>query len=41
MVVALKQGAALGIGVDHQRYHAVVSTVPPAVRAELLHDLKG
>jgi len=40
MVKALKQGAALEIGIDHPSYS--VSTKPaPAVRDSLLADLKG
>jgi len=41
MIAALKQGAALSIGIDHPRYHALVSPLPSTVRAELLCDLKG
>ena len=40
MIAAVKQDAALSVGVDHPRYRAQVSPVPPAVRAELLRDLR-
>lgn len=40
MIAALKQGAALTVGVDHPHYKAQVSPVPPVVRAELLRDLR-
>ncbi len=40
MIAALKQGAGLSAGVDHSRYSALVSPVPPAVRAELVRDLQ-
>jgi len=40
MVGALKQGAALGMGVDHPAYQAELSPVPAGVRASLLNDLK-
>ena len=38
---ALKQGAGLGMGVDHPAYRATLDSVPPAVRASLLRDLQG
>lgn len=38
---ALKQGAGLGMGVDHPAYQATLTPVPPAVRASLLRDLQG
>lgn len=38
---ALKQGAALSMGVDHPAYQATLAQVPPAVRASLLRDLQG
>ncbi len=41
MIAALKQGAALSIGVDHPRYQALVSPLPSSVRAELQQDLQG
>src|SRR5919198_5610777 len=36
MVSALKSGAPLALGVDHEAYRHSVSPVPPAVRAALL-----
>jgi len=41
MVSALKQGAALGMGVDHPAYQATLSPVPAEIRVSLLHDLQG
>ncbi|MGH8634393.1 MAG: DUF3501 family protein [Burkholderiales bacterium] len=41
MVQALKQGAALAVGVDHPAYSATVGAVDPAVRASLVGDLAG
>jgi len=41
MIAALRRGADLSGGVDHPRYSAVVSPVPPKVHGELLRDLKG
>ena len=38
---ALKQGAGLGMGVDHPAYRATLDPIPPAVRASLLRDLQG
>ncbi|HUN71301.1 MAG TPA: DUF3501 family protein [Steroidobacteraceae bacterium] len=40
MIAALKSGAALAAGVDHERYHHSVTPVPEPVRAALLRDLK-
>jgi Protein of unknown function (DUF3501) len=40
MVAALKSGAALGAGVDHDHYRHSIDPVPEPVRAALLHDLK-
>jgi hypothetical protein len=40
MVAALRGGAALGAGVDHDHYRHSVDPVPEPVRAALLHDLK-
>ena len=40
MADALKQGAALSMGVDHPAYHATLEPVPPTVRAALLKDLQ-
>jgi len=36
---ALKDGAAIAMGVDHPRYQASVQPVPQAVRVSLLRDL--
>ncbi|MBI5429420.1 MAG: DUF3501 family protein [Nitrosomonadales bacterium] len=36
---ALKQGAALSMGVDHRAYQATLSPVPAQIRASLLRDL--
>jgi hypothetical protein len=41
MIAALKQGAELSGGVDHPRYRAQVSPVPPTVCNALLRDLQG
>jgi hypothetical protein len=41
MIAALKQGASLGMGVDHPAYQAEVVPVPTRVRASLLQDLQG
>ena len=41
MVQALKQGAALAVGVDHSAYSHTVGAVEPAVRASLANDLAG
>jgi hypothetical protein len=38
---ALKGGAALGMGVDHPSYQALVEAVPEPVRESLLRDLTG
>jgi hypothetical protein len=40
MVAALKSGATLGAGVDHDHYRHSIDPVPEPVRAALLHDLK-
>ena len=40
MVAALKSGAALGAGVDHDHYRHSIDPGPEPVRAALLHDLK-
>jgi hypothetical protein len=40
MIAALRSGAALGAGVDHDHYRHSVDPVPEPVRAALLHDLK-
>lgn len=39
MIGALRAGAALGLGVDHEHYRYAVEPVPPEVRAALLADL--
>jgi hypothetical protein len=39
MIAALKNGAALGAGVDHDHYRHAVEPVPAQVRASLLGDL--
>ncbi|MGA8862892.1 MAG: DUF3501 family protein [Gallionella sp.] len=39
MVAALKQGAALAMGVDHPGYQATLSPVPAEIRVSLLNDL--
>ena len=36
---ALRAGAALAVGIDHEHYRYSVEPVPPAVRAALLADL--
>jgi hypothetical protein len=41
MVRALKQGAALAVGVDHPEYRCAVDPVAPAVRGSLVNDLAG
>ncbi len=40
MIAALKSGAALSIGVDHERYRHSIDPVPEPVRAALVADLK-
>lgn len=39
MIAALRAGAQLAAGVDHERYRASVDAVPAPVRAALLADL--
>jgi hypothetical protein len=39
MVEAVKSGAPLSTGVDHEHYHHSVSPLPPAVRDSLSADL--
>ncbi len=39
MAGALKQGASLGVGIDHERYAHEVARVPEDVRASLAADL--
>jgi hypothetical protein len=38
MIVALRAGAALAVGIEHPEYAARVAELPPAVRASLLAD---
>ena len=39
MVVSMKAGAALAVGVDHDQYRHEINPVPPAVQASLKGDL--
>ena len=39
MVHAVKQGAAIGVGIDHPAYRYQVDALPPATRAALAADL--
>ena len=39
MVAAVKGGAPLSVGVDHENYHHSISPIPPAVRDSLRADL--
>ena len=39
MIGALRGGAALGVGIDHEHYAYAVDPVPAAVRSALLADL--
>jgi hypothetical protein len=39
MIAAVKQGAAIGVGVEHPEYTSVVEALPDAVRASLAGDL--
>lgn len=39
MAAALKRGAALSVGVDHDSYRAEASPLPAAIRAALIADL--
>ena len=39
MVAAAKGGAALGVGIDHDRYRHAVEPVPESIRAALVADL--
>lgn len=41
MARALKDGAALGMGVDHPVYTAAIDRLPDAVRSALMQDLRG
>lgn len=38
MIAALKEGAALGLGIDHPEYPASIESVPEEVRTALLGD---
>ena len=40
MAAALKQGAELGMGVDHPCYQSALEPVPDPLRAALLRDLQ-
>jgi hypothetical protein len=39
MVAAVKGGALLSVGVEHENYHHSISPIPPAVRESLRADL--
>jgi hypothetical protein len=39
MVQAMKSGATLSIGVDHEHYRHAVNPLPDAVRSALARDL--
>src|SRR5690606_29949196 len=39
MAAALRRGAALSVGVDHENYRAEANPLPAAVRAALVADL--
>ena len=39
MVVAAKDGAAIGVGIDHPNYRYAVEPVAPSVRDALVADL--
>jgi Protein of unknown function (DUF3501) len=39
MVAAMKSGAALAVGIDHDQYRHEISPVSPAVRSALTADL--
>jgi hypothetical protein len=39
MLAAVKGGAPLSVGVDHENYHHSISPIPPAVRDSLRADL--
>jgi len=41
MIVALKGGAALGVGIDHPNFTVEIAAVPPATRDALVADLRG
>ena len=41
MITALKQGAALNMGVDHPAYQAVLDPVSAEIRTSLLRDLQS
>jgi hypothetical protein len=41
MTKSMKQGAGVGMGVDHPYYQVTNSTVPAAIRNALLQDLHG
>jgi hypothetical protein len=39
MVQAVKGGAAIGMGIDHDEYREEIEAVPPAIRDSLARDL--
>jgi hypothetical protein len=39
MTEAMKSGASLSIGVDHDEYRHLLSPLPPRIRDALSHDL--
>lgn len=41
MKAALKQGAALSMGIDHPAYRTTLAPVPSTARESLLHDLQA
>lgn len=41
MIRAIKAGAAIAFGIDHDRYRYALDPVPPAVRDSLAQDLEG
>jgi len=40
MTAALRAGAALSLGIDHEHYRYALEPVPPEVRSALLADLE-
>jgi|SRR5688572_3532295 hypothetical protein len=40
MAQGLKRGVSLAVGIDHPEYSASIGSVPPAVHASLVNDLK-
>ena len=41
MIEAVKQGAAIAVGIEHPAYHHKLDAVPPAIRDSLAQDLVG